>query len=72
MILVHAIISTLPDSWPKESIHSSLKQNFHDLRDLGSMLEEIEIDLEDAKAADEVEQRIKEGSFGDKWYLQFR
>ncbi|KAI8012911.1 hypothetical protein LOK49_LG05G03779 [Camellia lanceoleosa] len=57
-ILVHAIVNTLPTSWPIQEIHKKIKKDFPDMRALIVMLEEIENDLICVQALDEVEQRI--------------
>ncbi|CAL5373733.1 unnamed protein product [Camellia sinensis] len=57
-ILVHAIVNTLPTSWPIQEIHKKIKKDFPDMRALIVMLEEIENDMICLQALDEVEQRI--------------
>ncbi|KAG5553888.1 hypothetical protein RHGRI_011679 [Rhododendron griersonianum] len=58
--LVQAIVKTLPPTWPKARIFQNLKQNLMDMRALGAMLEEIEIDIICLQALDKVEQQLRE------------
>ncbi|RWR73529.1 tRNA/rRNA methyltransferase [Cinnamomum micranthum f. kanehirae] len=43
--LIRFMVSTLPHPWPVQDIHAKLKTNFVDMRELGEMLKEIELDL---------------------------
>ena len=56
--LVRSIVSTLLPPWPVQDIHTKLKTNFLDLRELGEMLEEIEIDITTLKAFEDLEDRL--------------
>lgn len=47
-ILVHAIFSTLPPTWPISVLHKELKQNFLDLVDLSKRLESEECKIHPA------------------------
>ncbi|KAG5562293.1 hypothetical protein RHGRI_005128 [Rhododendron griersonianum] len=55
-----AIVNNLPPTWPRATIFKNLKLNFMDMRALGAMLEEIEIDIICSEALDEVEQQFTE------------
>ena len=47
--LIRSIVSTLSSSWLVQDIHAKIKTKFVDMRELGEMLEEIEIDLTTVK-----------------------
>ena len=59
-ILMYAIVETLPDTWPKESIYTSLNKEIKELRDLESVLENMEFDLLCVRALDQVEKTMME------------
>ena len=42
-----------------QDIHAKLKTNFMDMRELGEMLEEIELDLITIKALDDLDDGLK-------------
>ena len=60
--LVRSIVSTLLPPWPVQDIHTKLKTNFLDLRELGEMLEEIEIDITTLKAFEDLEDGLNKNN----------
>ena len=57
--LVRAIVSTLPPTWPVQNILARIKTNFVDMRELGEMLEDIELDLITIKVLDDLDDDLK-------------